>query len=367
MSGPWPSVALVVEQLRRRAPGGIGTYASALAAGLAALASRPDGGPDVRLVASRWSGRGPDPLASTGWPVDASALPGPLLTRAWDRSLLRGPRGVDVVHATSLLTPPGGRLPLVVTVHDLLWRSHAETFPPRGRAWHEAALGRALRRAAAFVVPSRPVADELVAAGADPAAVTVIAHGSDHLPAADPAVERRLRARLGLAGPFLLSVGTREPRKNLARVVAAYHRARPDLPGPWPLVVAGPHGWGAAEVDGAGVMVAGRLSGDELAAAYGACRLLCYVPLEEGFGLPPLEAMAAGAPVVASPLPSTGDAAFEVDPTDVDDIARGIVAVAVDGPVRRELVRVGSARAARHRWVDAAAAHADVYASVGIR
>ncbi len=367
MTRSWPTVAVVVEQLRRRAPGGIGTYASGLVGGLTRLAGRPDGGPAVRLVASRWAGSGADPLVALGWPVEASLLPGPLLSRAWDRGALRGPRGVDVVHATSLLTPPAGGPPLVVTVHDLLWRDHPEAYPARGRAWHEAALRRALRRATAFVVPSRPVADRLADAGADPATVTVIGHGSDHLPAPDPASERRLRERLGIEGPFVLSVGTLEPRKNLDRVVAAYRSVRHRLPGPWPLVVAGPGGWGEEIPGGDGVVLAGRLDDGELAAAYRCCRLLCYVPLAEGFGLPPLEAMAAGAPVVASPLPSTGGASFVVDPLDVVAIAGGLLEVASDDAVRARLIEAGRAHAARHRWVDTAAAHAELYAEVASR
>jgi glycosyltransferase involved in cell wall biosynthesis len=109
------------------------------------------------------------------------------------------------------------------------------------------------------------------------------------------------------------------------------------------------------------------LDDGELAAAYRCCRLLCYVPLAEGFGLPPLEAMAAGAPVVASPLPSTGEAAFVVDPLDVEAIAAGLLQVASDDAVRARLIEAGRAHAARHRWLDTAAAHAEIYAEVASR
>ncbi len=172
---------MMVEQLRRAAPGGIGTYIEGLLAGLGRL--DPAERPDVELVAGRGPGRGdPDPLRSLGYPLRGSRLPGPVLTRAWDRGLLRAPAGFDVVHATSLSTMEAGRAVLVATVHDLLWRRVPEAYPPRGRAWHEAALRRALDRADRFIVPADVVAEDLAGAGARRDAITVIPMGSDHLP-----------------------------------------------------------------------------------------------------------------------------------------------------------------------------------------
>ncbi|MGH9062841.1 MAG: glycosyltransferase, partial [Acidimicrobiales bacterium] len=138
-------VGLAVEQLRRRVPGGIGTYALGLLQGLAALGHEA---PDVTLLASR-AARRPDPLAHLGFPVRTSMLPPALLTRAWDAGLgpalgaRGGGAGLDVVHAVSLAAPAGGATPLVVCVHDVAWRSLPGALPPRGRRWHEAALRRA--------------------------------------------------------------------------------------------------------------------------------------------------------------------------------------------------------------------------------
>ncbi len=356
-------VLLVVEQLRRSAAGGIGTYVLGLLQGLDELAAADPGtAPELILTASRVRpGQGGDPLAGLGHPLQTSVLPGPLLTRAWDLGLLRAPAGVDVVHAVSLATLEPGRAPLVVTVHDLLWRRVPDAYPARGRRWHEAALARALERADQFVVPAEVVAGDLVEAGASRESITVIPMGSDHLPPPDvPAAEAHL-ASLGVRGPFLLCVGTLEPRKNLQRLVEAYASIRGELPEPWPLVMVGPSGWGERLDPGPGVVHAGSVSSPELSGLYASARLLAYVPLIEGFGLPPVEAMSVGTPVVASPLPSTGGAALEVDPHDTASIAAGLLTVATDDAVRNELIRLGSARAGELTWASIARQHRDVW------
>ena len=352
---------LMVEQLRRTASGGIGTYVRGLVQGLEAV--DPGGKPDLEMVASRPTGdrRRPDPLAALGYPVRSSPLPGPLLTRAWDHGVLRAPRGFDVVHATSLSTLEPGRAALVATVHDLLWRRVPDAYPARGRAWHEAALRRALRRAERFIVPAEVVADDLHQAGAPREAITVIPMGSDHLPPPDLDAAGALLSRMGVTGPFLLSVGTLEPRKNQARLVEAYERIRGSLPEPWPLVMVGPSGWGERVRPEAGVMLAGLVTPPELSALYAMTRLLAYVPLIEGFGIPPVEAMAFGAPVVASPLPSTAGAAFEVDPHDVESIAEGLLHVATDEEERSRLQSLGRERAAELTWSAVARRHLDVW------
>ena len=374
------NVLLLVEQLRRSAAGGIGTYVLGLLQGLdeleAAAGTRSDRtsseGPDadggagrpvtLTLAASRaHRGEVIDPLAGLGHALRASPLPGPLMTRAWDRGLVRAPTGFDVVHAVSLATLEPGPTPLVVTVHDLLWRRVPDAYPPRGRRWHEAALARALRRADHFVVPAEVVAGDLVEAGASPDSVTVIPMGSDHLPPPDVSGAAAHLASLGVHGPFLLSVGTLEPRKNLRRLVEAYESIRDDLPEPWPLVMVGPSGWGEQVPPGRGVIHAGSVSAGELSGLYASARLLAYVPLIEGFGLPPVEAMSVGTPVVASPLPSTGGAAREVDPNDTASIAAGLLDVATDEPVRQELIRLGSTRAAELSWASIARRHRAVW------
>jgi glycosyltransferase involved in cell wall biosynthesis len=354
-------VLVVVEQLRRSAPGGIGTYARGLLQGLSGITAgrggQPGNGaqPEIALLASR-PPPGPDPLAAFGLPVLSSSLPGRLLTRAWDVGLSRAPDGFDIVHAVSLAVPKGAA-PAVATVHDLAWRQVPETFPARGRRWHEAALRRAQRRASLLFVPSRETAEALEEAGTPSVRIAIFEEGVDHLPPADATGTQDLLSRLGVDSPYLLSVGTNEPRKNLERLFDAYERAQPRLAEPWPLVVVGPRGWGGAPGLRSGIVVAGEVTPAVLAGLYARCRCLAYVPLHEGYGLPALEAMAAGAPVVASPMPSTQGAAFEVDPLDIEAIAEGLVRASMDGSTRDGLVAAGLERVENLTWESTARRH----------
>jgi len=362
-------VTLVAEQLRTRPTSGIATYTRGLLLGLQQLAAEAAAGvpvPAVTLVAGRPTGAD-DPLAAWGWPVHSSRLPGRALVRLWDRGLGRVDGPSDVVHAPSLASPPPGPAPLVVTVHDLAFREVPETFPARGRRWHEAALTRALRAAAAFVTPSDRTADLLTAAGAGRERVIVINEGCDHLPVADTEGAGAALARIGVHGPYLLSVSTLEPRKNLSRLVDAYGRAREQLPEPWPLVIVGPMGWGPALMPVPGVKLAGVVTDAVLAGLYAGARCVAYVPLVEGWGLPAVEAMAACTPVVASPMPSTGGAALEVDPTDVDAIADALAVATGDDRRRSELVTAGLMRARELTWASAARAHAALWHDVAGR
>lgn len=320
-------VLILGEQLRRAVPGGIGTYLRGLLKGLDEV-----GGVDVE--------------------VHAPPLPPPVLTRLWDWGVLRAGRGFDVVHAPSLAMPVTPA-PLSVMVHDVAWREVPDAFPPRGRRWHEAALGRALRRASLVLTPSERTASML---GGDPR-VRVVEEGSDHLAPPDRAGAERLLQSLGVDGPFVLTVSTVEPRKNLRRLLAAHRQASLGMP----LVVVGPAGWGPGLPAQENVVPAGFVDEGVKSALLGMARAVAYVPLLEGFGLPAVEAMRAGAPVVASPMPSTGGAALEVDPSSEASIADGLRAAALDEAVRARLVAAGSQRAAELTWAAAARRHVELW------
>lgn len=361
------AVCLYIEQLRRAVPGGIGTYAGGLVKGLKELGER-----HVTLLASATAKR-PDPLEALGYAVSTIRLPGPLLVRLADRGLLRLrrggrvlPPGLAAAHSVSSALPPllRGSVPMTVMVHDLAWRTVPGSTTRRGAEWHEAALRRAARHADRLVVPSGQTAEELLGAGLGIAdeRVVVIEEGVDHLAPLDDAARAAGAARLraiGLDGrPYLLSVGTLEPRKNLSRVVEAYATVagrRPDVPA---LVLVGPKGWGPRLVAAAGVHLAGKVSPAELTGLYAGAVAVVYVPLSEGFGLPAAEAMSLGVPVVASRrVPSVAGAALEVEAGDAGSIADGLERVLGDDATRRAVVEAGLERTARFRWSEAARSH----------
>ena len=333
-------VLVTAEQLHRPVPGGIATYINGLRQGLASVTDGPD--------ALFW---------------EPGRVPVRLLTRAWAIGLMRPRPAADVVHATTIAMPPATGVPRSVFVHDVAWRAHPDAYPARGRRWHERALRRAVAGADLLMTPAEETADALRAAGVE--RVHVVAHGCDHLPPPDHDAAGRLLAGVGVTGDFLLSVSTLEPRKNMTRLLAAFRAARPLLPDPsWPLVVVGPTGWGPRMTQEPGVVLAGPVPAGALAALYARARLLAYVPLTEGFGLPPLEAMAACTPVVASPLPGTGDAAHVVDPLDVDAIADGLARVASDDGLRSRLVTAGLLRAGELTWAASARRHVELWRSM---
>lgn len=363
-------IAVVAQQMRQPVPGGIGTYISGLVGALNSnegLGSRIEAGGhervDVTLLASKPQ-RLRDPLASLGKVLRVPF--GRHLTLAlWQREMLRAPEGFDVFHATSFAFPSlkdGSQTVSTLFVHDAAWRTHPELYPKRGSAWHERSLIRAVKSGSTFMVPSVSTADALIRAGVDSSRLHVIAEGSDHLPLL-PNVDD---------GEFLLTVSTQEPRKNLDRLIEAYARIRPGLPHPWPLYIVGPKGWdrsdGTASVNHgsvAGVEFLGPVSDDRLAELLSRARTFAYVPLVEGFGLPPLEAMRAGIPVVASPVPSvSADNAYLVDPLDVGSIARGLQRLLTDDSIRKQLIASGLNHSGECTWERAADAHLAVWAEL---
>jgi len=353
--GPW--VGVTAEQALAPVPGGIGRYVTALARHLPPLAEQHGGG--VVLLTGRHS---PARVADAGLDparTEQLRLPGRVLNRTWVR--VRLPRlparllaALDVVHATSLALPPSGRRPLVVTVHDLAFHHHPEAYPRAGRAWHERALRRAVAEAATLIAPSRATAGDLAELyGVERRRVAIVPLGVE-LPAADVPAAQRLLQRLEVRGPFVLAVGTLEPRKNLRRLVAAFNVVAGALPLDH-LVLVGPAGWGRAVGElPAGVRLAGRVPDPVLHGLYSLADAVAYPSLYEGFGLPLLEAMAHGVPVLAgdrSSLPElAGDAALLVDPSRTEAIAAGLERLTTDQALRARLRAAGPARAARFTW-----------------
>lgn len=350
-------LTVVVDQLLAPVPGGTGRYAREITA---ALAAHPRPGWQVRTVTA-WH-REPSRARIAGadgphrLPVGRRVL-----AQAWQYGAPPIVRG-DRVHATTPLAPPRRR-GLVVTVHDAVPWTHPETLTERGVRWHRAMVGRAARFADAIVVPSTAVADDL--AGLFPAAadrIAVIGHGVTTLAA--PADAARRRARLGLHDRYVLAVATLEPRKGLDVLIEAM--ARPGASGAQ-LVIVGSPGWGGIDVPAAAaaaglaaerVKVLGRIPDDDLAAVLAGAGLLAAPSRAEGFGLPVLEAMAAGVPVVVSDAPAlvelVGSAGLIARREDAGDLADRIGTVLTDDAVAADLAVRGRARAAQFTWAAAA-------------
>jgi glycosyltransferase involved in cell wall biosynthesis len=282
-----------------------------------------DGRPELELRPLSFGGRGR--LAT----VARDAIWYPL-------GMSRRSERYDLLHCTTFRGPYRSRCPVVLTVHDLAVLRHPGTFKPWHRLTAKAALEGARLAAGVVTVSEFTRAEVVELLGVKPERVHVVPNGVEPVFAVDgPRAD----------GDYILAVGTLEPRKNLGRVVEAAKVAGVELR------VVGARGWGGVDVPG----WIGRASDDELAALYRGARSVVYASLYEGFGLPVLEAMASGVPVVTSAGGATeevaGDAAVLVDPLDVDAIAAGIQ----EAERRRsELVPRGLDRARSFTWTSAA-------------
>ena len=318
-------VALSVDQFYRPQPGGIATYAAGLVRGLREV------GRDGALVGIAPRGAVPAALAALDLSLARAPVSPRLLIRLWPYWPLGVPRDAVVVHATSMAGPFAGGARgsrHSVALHDLLWRDEATSSTPAGIRFHERRLTLIGRRGDLAVFTSSPgLAARLVAEGIDEARVNHVRLGVDDGVAPAPAA--RVRAALveaGVDGPYTLYVGTREPRKNLGRLVAAHRRARARAGELGPLVLVGPLGWGDVESDDA--VVLGTVARPLLLGLYRDAAVCAYVPLAEGWGLPPVEALHAGTRVVAStstPSACGREGVVTVEPHDVDAIAEGLV------------------------------------------
>lgn len=272
----------------------------------------------------------------------------------------------DVVHSVEPSYPIATRKPLVVTIHDIGPLTHPEYFG-NARPWLlKKALRAAADRAAAIICVSQATAD----------AVQEFLRRDlgDRLRVAPEGVSAEFFASEDaepMGDPFFLWSGSFSPRKNVVRVVEAFERIAGDLP--HHLVLCGGAGWDAAEALGrvraspfcARIHLPGRVTDGQLRAYYHSATAYVFVSLMEGFGLPVLEAMAGGCPVITSNVSSlpevAGDAALLVNPLDPEEIAHAMRQVALDSNLREDLSSRGRRRAELFRWSVCAAAVAEIY------
>ncbi len=324
----------------------------------------------VLWCGSRRAGLAARRLAPAGARVMAPALVGRLLAR-WGRLAYCSPLPIeafagplDVFHGSNYFLPAQrGRAALVVTVHDLSALRYPEWHPRRRVLVHRIGLRRTVRAATHVITDTEAIRAEVIDDLGVPAERVTAIHlavtpGCRARPASElkPSLDR-----WGLSpGDYLLFAGAIEPRKNLVRLLEAFTAVRQRRPAVPPLILAGPTGWRNQEIRdriataGSHVRYLGYLPGDDLAALMAGCTAFVMPSLYEGFGLPVLEAMACGVPVVTSRGGAleevAGGAAILVDPQDTDEIAAGIERVLDDTALRETLVCKGLARAAQFSW-----------------
>lgn len=262
-------------------------------------------------------------------------------------------REAEVIHHPLPAIALRPRPAQVVTVHDLAFERLPDAFDPRFRMYAHWAHRAAARRAGAVICVSETTASDVRSLwGVAEERIVVAAHG--------PGQELPLAPRAERPGHFLY-VGDGEPRKNLGVLLDAYARYREKATEPLELVLAG-----TSSAGGPGVRAEAGVGGEALAELYAAAAALVHPSLYEGFGLPVLEAMAAGTPVIASDAPGVrevaGDAALFCDPHDPAAFSEAMASVAGDAALRQRLTLAGGARAAAFSWAASAKAHVEAYA-----
>ena len=353
-------------------PVGAGMYTVALASGLSERH-----GVDLHLLTrhgdiDRWNDLAP---AAT---LHGSAPDRRPARLAWEQA--RGPALAervrpDVWHGPHYTMPLRAPVPAVVTIHDLTFFDHPE--------WHERSkvvffrrmIRAAARRATTLVCVSAYTADRLRKLVEPRAGIAIVHHGVDHdrfSATGDEAADLAALAAYGIAPPYIGFASTIEPRKNVPTLVRAFARVaakRPDLR----LVLAGSDGWGAREARDAitasgvatRVLRPGYLDAATISAFFRRAAVVAYPSLEEGFGLPALEGLACGAPVVTSEGSAlaevVGDAALLVQPADADALAGALARILDDPTLRDRLRAAGPARAAQFTWDSCVDQHMGAY------
>src|SRR5947209_6670067 len=352
--------------------GGVGRYVDGLISALGAADA------DVAVVCQRSDAERYGRLAP-----EATVVPGPPAIShrparlAWEQTglaLVAQQVNAQVVHSPHYTMPLRVGRPVVVTIHDATFFTQPDQHTAVKGTFFRSATRTALRRATRVIVPSKATRDELVRVlDADPTKLDVAYHGVDpdiFYPPTD-AEKARVAARLGLRGAYVAFLGQLEPRKNVPNLIRGWAKAVHWRDDPPALVLAGGSGWDE-EVDGAiaevpsnlRVLRPGYLRFADLPGYLGGAIVCAYPSHGEGFGLPVLEAMACGTPVLTThrlSLPEVGGDAVAYTEPGADDIAVALTALLDDEARRRQLGAAALTRAREFTWAASAEAHLASY------
>jgi alpha-1,3-rhamnosyl/mannosyltransferase len=281
-------------------------------------------------------------------------------------------RGADVFHATNLVRRPPGKMRLSTTLHDMTSCLMPELHPRANRRADSAFAGL-LRRADGIIAVSASTRNDAVRAlGIPEERITVVHSGiADAFFAPGAAAVEEVRRRYGLERPFVLFIGTVEPRKNLDGLLDAWAAVPASLREEFELVLAGPIGWASPQTAARvrSMRYLGYVPEADLAPLTAAAALFAYPSLYEGFGFPVAQAMAAGVPVVTSNVSSlpeiAGDAAVLVDPRSLQELRDALVRLMTSPSLRADLSARGRARAQRFRWQTCAEQSWDFFRKLG--
>lgn len=377
-------VAIHIDHIFKILAGGIGEYTRELVRGLARidhenyyemLSTYPDE-KDFLIMDGKYSNFNFVPMSYN--------LPRKLTYAMWHYlnrpGIDRFVKDVDVLHLPSLLMPAiNTNIKKVVTICDLAFLRFPDAFPSSKRIFMRRGLRLAVERADKIIAISQHTKDDIVKlTGIDPDKVRVIYLGVKPIyrPVIDKLSIDRILRRYGIDSDYILYVGTLEPRKNLTRLLEAFRLLKDDLGGRYKLVIVGKKGWmyksifqRVKELDlEKDIIFTGYLPDNDLPTVISAATLFVYPSIFEGFGLPPLEAMACGTPVVTSNVSSlpevVGDAAILINPYSTDSIAEGIWKVVSNAELRITMSRMGIERAGLFSWERCAMETLEVYKEV---
>lgn len=323
-----------------------------------------------------------------GWPANFRVRPLPLTDRhlsiLWQRLRLPLPielvtGRVDILHSPDFVLPPTLARHKVLTVHDLSFMRYPECSSPPLLEYLLGSVPRSVAHADLILADSQSTRRDLLELlNVPPERVVVLYAGVEPRYAPqEPAAVQAVARRYGLARPFILGLGTLQPRKNYARLIRAYHLLRQRHDVPHQLVIGGGRGWLYEDIDATiaelgleeKVRLVGFVDDADLPALYAAADLFAFPSLYEGFGIPVLEAMGCGTPVVTadnSSLPEVaGDAAMLVDALDVEALADALWRLIDDGALRQILVQRGQQQVQRFTWRAAAEQLLGAYSALG--